>query len=364
VWEVLGAEQVELFRYDATIASLVASGGSATPLGQRLVDLGLDRLPLINGGLAVTVFQTGQSIVTGHAAGDRREVPGFISGLGLRSELICLVEGAGQRHGVLLVGSTAEDGFLPVLDLCFVECVAAWLGEQLRLPQPSEAGTRPGGRLPAAGEQLLLLTPRQREIAELVAEGLTNAQIGARLSLTTGTVANYIANILDRLDCTHRTQIATFVAGAGRARGDLLQHVPQPPGQPERPNHRPPSAPGEPPDRGANGDATGAPSGRSPSGVRSTWERRAEHAVPLLARDDARRSRTHLDRMTTPRPQRPGPKRLTVACPVCGRPLDVSVGEVSQERIARCPDGHPLQLRDLSPAGQHPMRVSSPKSRR
>jgi len=54
---------------------------------------------------------------------------------------------------------------------------------------------------------------------------------------------------------------------------------------------------------------------------------------------------------------------LTVACPSCGRPLDVTVLEVQQERIVTCPDGHPLQLRDFSHEGQHPTRVWSPKSR-
>ena len=40
-----------------------------------------------------------------------------------------------------------------------------------------------------------LLTQREREIAELVAEGLSNDQIAEPLALTPGTVANQVAHI-------------------------------------------------------------------------------------------------------------------------------------------------------------------------
>ncbi|MCA1644152.1 MAG: LuxR C-terminal-related transcriptional regulator [Chloroflexi bacterium] len=44
-----------------------------------------------------------------------------------------------------------------------------------------------------------ILTPRQREIAGLLARGLPNANIAQQLVLTTGTVANHVASILQRL---------------------------------------------------------------------------------------------------------------------------------------------------------------------
>ncbi len=43
------------------------------------------------------------------------------------------------------------------------------------------------------------LTSREMEVLELIAEGLTNAQIGAQLHLSTKTVANHISNILNKL---------------------------------------------------------------------------------------------------------------------------------------------------------------------
>jgi len=52
------------------------------------------------------------------------------------------------------------------------------------------------------------LTPRELEIAALVAEGLSNAQIAGRLFLADGTVRNHISMILEKTGLEHRTLIA------------------------------------------------------------------------------------------------------------------------------------------------------------
>src|ERR1041384_2714250 len=59
------------------------------------------------------------------------------------------------------------------------------------------------------------LTPRQREIAGLISQGRSNAAIAEQLVLTQGTVANHVANILQRLDLDSRTQIATWAIEEG-----------------------------------------------------------------------------------------------------------------------------------------------------
>src|SRR3712207_6872555 len=48
VSEVLGADKVDVFLYQADIDSLVAIGTSDTPMGRRQHELGLDRLQLAN----------------------------------------------------------------------------------------------------------------------------------------------------------------------------------------------------------------------------------------------------------------------------------------------------------------------------
>ena len=52
------------------------------------------------------------------------------------------------------------------------------------------------------------LTPRELEIAALVAEGLSNAQIAGKLFLADGTVRNHVSMILEKTGLEHRTQIA------------------------------------------------------------------------------------------------------------------------------------------------------------
>ena len=55
------------------------------------------------------------------------------------------------------------------------------------------------------------LTPRQYEIAQFIAVGLTNREIAARLGLRPGTVSQHIFNILWCLRLTRRRQIAVWV---------------------------------------------------------------------------------------------------------------------------------------------------------
>jgi two-component system, NarL family, response regulator DevR len=50
------------------------------------------------------------------------------------------------------------------------------------------------------------LTPREREILELIAEGMTNRQIGETLALAEKTIKNYVSSLLGKLGIQRRTQ--------------------------------------------------------------------------------------------------------------------------------------------------------------
>lgn len=56
------------------------------------------------------------------------------------------------------------------------------------------------------------LTPREREVAALVAPGNSNRQIGEALGITERTVAAHIEHILNKLGFTSRTQIGVWAA--------------------------------------------------------------------------------------------------------------------------------------------------------
>lgn len=54
------------------------------------------------------------------------------------------------------------------------------------------------------------ISDKEREILELVAEGMSNKEISGKLYLSEGTVRNYISSLLEKLELRDRTQLAIF----------------------------------------------------------------------------------------------------------------------------------------------------------
>jgi DNA-binding NarL/FixJ family response regulator len=65
---------------------------------------------------------------------------------------------------------------------------------------------------PTIDPRLASLTPQERRILDLIAQGKTNREIGAEMFLAEKTVKNYVSNLLSKLGMQRRTQAATFVA--------------------------------------------------------------------------------------------------------------------------------------------------------
>jgi two-component system, NarL family, response regulator DevR len=64
----------------------------------------------------------------------------------------------------------------------------------------------------AEPEEFADLTEREKEILRLIAEGLTNRQIGQRLFIAEKTVKNYVSSLLAKLGLERRTQAAVLAA--------------------------------------------------------------------------------------------------------------------------------------------------------
>jgi two-component system, NarL family, response regulator len=60
-----------------------------------------------------------------------------------------------------------------------------------------------------------VLTPRETEVLALVADGLANREIAARLGTASGTVKIHVQNILDKLGAADRTQAVTIAIQRG-----------------------------------------------------------------------------------------------------------------------------------------------------
>ena len=67
-------------------------------------------------------------------------------------------------------------------------------------------------------QRLDALTPQERRIFDLVAEGLSNREIAERMFLAEKTVRNYVSNVLAKLTLRRRAELAAFAARVVRHR--------------------------------------------------------------------------------------------------------------------------------------------------
>ena len=132
--------------------------------------------------------------------------------------------------GALRAGAS---GFLlkrtrPEQLIAAVHTIAA--GESLLSPSVTRTVIRQMARSPqpdaAAGRRLRELTPREREVLELVARGLSNSEIAAKLVVEGSTVKTHMKRILAKLELRDRVQVVilgyeTGLVGRDRP-GDLL----------------------------------------------------------------------------------------------------------------------------------------------
>ncbi|HEX4847380.1 MAG TPA: response regulator transcription factor [Novosphingobium sp.] len=79
------------------------------------------------------------------------------------------------------------------------------------------AALRDSEREVRPAEVLAALTGREREVLDLVAEGLTNKEIARRLAVSPATVKAHVERIIAKLGVTDRTQAAVLVARADPA---------------------------------------------------------------------------------------------------------------------------------------------------
>jgi DNA-binding NarL/FixJ family response regulator len=78
------------------------------------------------------------------------------------------------------------------------------------------AASADGSQAQARARELVAgLTEREAEVLACLGEGLSNAQIGARLFLSEATIKGYVSRMLDKLECANRTQAGLIAHDAG-----------------------------------------------------------------------------------------------------------------------------------------------------
>lgn len=94
---------------------------------------------------------------------------------------------------------------------------AAAEGTRLTLDQGVEYARRARGRRGRPATGWSSLTPTELEVVRLVAEGLTNPQIGARLLMSRGTVKTHLSHIFTKLGTSNRAQLAAAAIDRGQS---------------------------------------------------------------------------------------------------------------------------------------------------
>lgn len=130
---------------------------------------------------------------------------------------VLMLTSFGTEEAVLAAVMAGASGFLlkntgRAEVLRAVRAVGA--GESLLDPAVTGTVMRRLSELAASAEdpRLADLSAREREVLELVADGMTNREIAERLSISPVTARNHVSHILDKLGMRRRAEIAAFAA--------------------------------------------------------------------------------------------------------------------------------------------------------
>ena len=163
--------------------------GSSTVFFQGTVSRNLGELAEIFGDRAMAIELLREALPRNRAIGAWPDVAFTLLGLArlLRN---------GNRAEMAEAATLAQDA----LDLAV----------RLDMPGTVAAAGRLAARITADRDEADPLTSREREVAALLAEALSNRQIAARLVLSERTVESHVRSILAKTQCANRTE---FVAG-------------------------------------------------------------------------------------------------------------------------------------------------------
>jgi len=76
----------------------------------------------------------------------------------------------------------------------------------------------------SSDDELAGLTDQERKLLGLIAEGLTNRQIGERMYLAEKTIKNYVSNLLAKLGMSRRSEAAAYAARLAERRAHEHDH--------------------------------------------------------------------------------------------------------------------------------------------
>lgn len=169
--------QVEMLSPDVVLMDIKMPGMSGIEATRRIVEAH----PSVR-VLVVTMFEDDATVFTAMRAGAR----GYVLKDAQKDDVLRAVRAVGHGEAIFSPG------------------IAARLMEFFMT-----------SRLAASRESFPMLTAREREMLHLMAQGASNAEIARLLSLSAKTVANYVSNILGKLQVADREEAVLRARGAG-----------------------------------------------------------------------------------------------------------------------------------------------------
>jgi ATP/maltotriose-dependent transcriptional regulator MalT len=134
---------------------------------------------------------------------------------------------AALKHAMVALERAVETGMIESFICAYRGCpqLILMLLERRALHEEVELVLRRAGdeRLvspPAQGRSVLSLSPREKEVLALMAQGLSNAQIGSRLFISPVTVKVHVRHIFEKLGVKSRTEAVLRAAQIGRDSGE------------------------------------------------------------------------------------------------------------------------------------------------
>ena len=202
--DALQADKVDAFLYDQSRDSLVAFGTSTQPLSNLQKSLGLDVLPVSNGGRVVDVYTTGKVFHTGNLLADPEELRGVKEGLRIQSKIGVPLEVGGVRRGMIMIASLKPD-FFTEDDVAFTRSAARWVGvvaHRSELIEEMERSAVEDGRRGVAEELITVLAHDLRNYVSPVALRLYTMRHRAQTEKRTADVddSNLALEAISRLN--------------------------------------------------------------------------------------------------------------------------------------------------------------------
>jgi DNA-binding CsgD family transcriptional regulator len=228
--------------FTGDIQSVMAASIEGIRLSRAANDLYSLEMMLLNlGGTALMSGELEEAKrLYSEALGIARQIDDRVAQYALLDSLGCQAAASGQpRLAAQLIGAgqtvmiQAGASLIPILapliaqaealavaaigqakyDAAIAEGKAMSRQEAIRLALGESTGDQP----PSAGRdgKLAVLGKRQADVAALIAQGMSNKQIGAKLFISERTVDTHVRNILNKLGFNSRAQIAAWMSSVG-----------------------------------------------------------------------------------------------------------------------------------------------------